>query len=81
MGSMPGDVLTPSNIGNTVTNVYKRGKLRNYRKRTLNLITASSYLTESFGFRLTCHWPKNLAGFFWLLHLQPAENLSGPAWS
>lgn len=64
MGRMPGEVLTASNRGNTVTNVYKRGKRRNYRKRTLNLITASSYLTGSFGFRLTCHCPENLVRVF-----------------
>lgn len=81
MGGMPGEALTASNIGNTVTNVYKRGKRRNYRKRTLNLITATSYLTESFGFQLAFHCPKNLAGFFCLLHLQLGENLPGPAWS
>lgn len=61
---MPGEVFTVSNIGNTVTNVYKRGRQRNCRKRTLNLITASSYLPGYFAFWLTCQCPKTLVRVF-----------------
>lgn len=64
LGRVPGEVFTASNIGNTVTNVYKRGRRRNYRKRTVNLITASSYIAGSFGFQLTCQCPKTLVRDF-----------------
>lgn len=69
MGIVPGKVFTASNIGSTVTYVYKRGRRRNYRKGTLNLIIASSYLAGSFGFWLTCQCPKPLVRVFAAFHI------------